>query len=177
MKARVMTKSTFNTLWVTGVGLLATWLTVSPNNTAPVRSAPVPAERPAALHEETAEDLNAQASKLREHLGKLPLRASTRNPFRFSEAPQASPHPPSANAAAAPLAPVPASPPSLVLSGIAERKTPQGQTRTAIISLDAQLYLVTEGESVAGRYRVVTVDSDAVVLRDEAGVMTRLVFH
>jgi hypothetical protein len=171
-----MTKSTFNSLWVTGAGLLATWLAVSPNNTAPARSAPAQAERPAAVREETAEDLNAQASKLSEHLAKLPLRASTRNPFRFSQVPQAS-HPPAANGAAAPLAPGPPPPPSLVLSGIAERKTPQGQTRTAIISGDGQLYLVTEGESVAGRYRVLKVESDAVVLRDEAGVETRLVFH
>ena len=60
---------------------------------------------------------------------------------------------------------------------MAERQTPQGVKRTAIISGDGQLYLVTEGEMVAGRYRVVTVDSDAVTLRDDAGTELRLSMH
>ena len=123
----------------------------------------------------SVDDLIAQASKLGGHLDRLPLRSSTRNPFRFVEAPRVS-RLSAANAAPVPLA-VPPPPPPLVLSGIAERKTPQGQTRTAILAGDMQVYLVAEGDSVAGRYRVVKIDSDAVVLRDEAGVETRLVFH
>jgi hypothetical protein len=64
--------------------------------------------------------------------------------------------------------------PSLILSGIAESRIPRGTRRTAIISGGGQLYLVTEGDMVAGRYRVVTVDSDAVTLRDDNGTDIRL---
>jgi hypothetical protein len=37
------------------------------------------------------------------------------------------------------------------------------------------VYLVGEGDSVAGRYTVVTIDPEAVLLRDAAGVEQRLV--
>ena len=84
------------------------------------------------------------------------------------------------DSAATPSVPsVPAQPVQspLTLSGIAGRNTPEGIQRTAIISGDGQLYLVTEGELVAGRLRVMTVDSDAVTLKDENGIETRLVLH
>jgi hypothetical protein len=61
--------------------------------------------------------------------------------------------------------------PVLKLSGIAQK----AGTRTAILSGDGQIYLVGEGESVAGRYTVVTIDPEAVLLRDAAGVEQRLV--
>ena len=52
----------------------------------------------------------------------------------------------------------------LKLSGIAQK----AGKRTAIISGDGQVYLVGEGDSVAGRYTVVTIDPEAVLLRDAA---------
>ena len=171
-----MTKSTFKVLWLGGGGLLATWFAVTPSDT-PGKAKITVAERPAAIHEVTADNLIAQEVRLREHGGSVPLGSSTRNPFRFGskqaiDAPQPSAATPAAVAQAAP----PPVQPSLSLSGIAERKTPQGAKRTAIISGDGQLYLVTEGEMVAGRYRVITVDSDAVTLRDDAGTELRLTY-
>jgi hypothetical protein len=169
----VITKTTLKALFAGG-GVLATWLAVTPNHGAPTSSTAV-IERPAAPK---ADDLNAQATRLRDHVNAVPLRTSTRNPFRFaSPKPATSADAPRSSAAAGPAvpaAPVPPPQPSLTLSGIAERNTPQGPKRTAVISGDGQLYLVTEGETVAGRYTVVTVDPDAVVLRDQNGVETRL---
>lgn len=171
-----MTKSTLKTLWLTGGGLVATWfageLATTPRNT----SQTAPPERPAAIHETMADELTAQEARLRRQPA-VQLKPSSRNPFRFA-AKQSEPTtmPPQRSAAAAPVAPAPVQP-SLSLSGIAERKTPQGTVRTAIISGDGQLYLVAEGEMVAGRYRVIAVDSDAVTLRDESGGEIRLVLH
>ena len=61
--------------------------------------------------------------------------------------------------------------PTLKLSGVAQK----AGKRTAILSGDGQIYLVGEGDSVAGRFTVVTIDPEAVLLRDAAGVEQRLV--
>jgi hypothetical protein len=47
--------------------------------------------------------------------------------------------------------------------------------RTAVISGDGQMYFVSEGDSVAGRYTVSRIDPEAVVLRDADGAELRLV--
>ena len=78
------------------------------------------------------------------------------------------------SAPAAPLAP-PA--PPYTLAGIAERNTPEGRKRTAVISGEGQLYLVTEGEIVGGRYTVVRIDPEAVLLRDQTGAEASLILH
>src|SRR5437870_5743264 len=145
-----MTKSTFKVLWLGGGGLLATWFAVTPSDT-PGKAKITVAERPAAIHEVTADNLIAQEARLREHAGSVPLGSSTRNPFRFGSKKAADAMQPSAAAPAAttPVVPAPVQP-SLNLAGIAERQTPQGVRRMAIISGDGQLYLVTEGEMVAG---------------------------
>jgi hypothetical protein len=172
MVRNAMTKSTLNGL-LAGGGLLATWLAVNPNTTAPQASNVAAPARAGAVREVTAEDLNAQAATLAEHLGTAPLRPTERNPFRFGRA--TATKAPAVTAVApilAPAAPVVAQP-SLSLSGIATEKG----KHTAIITGDGQLYVVKEGESVAGRYVVVTVDSDAVTLRDGAGTETRLVLR
>lgn len=176
MKAGVMTKSTLKALWLGGGGLLAAWLAVTPSDMTPGTSRIAVAERPVVIHESTADNLVAQEARLRNRAGSVPQGSSTRNPFRFGsrKPPSGLPDPGSAAAPVVPAAPAAPAQPSLSLSGIAERKTPQGNKRTAIISGDGQLYLVTEGEIVAGRYRVVIVDSDAVTLRDDNGADTRL---
>jgi hypothetical protein len=38
--------------------------------------------------------------------------------------------------------------------------------RTAILSMGGELLLVKEGEQVGGRYRLATIDADAVELED-----------
>ena len=172
-----MTKPTLKTL-LAGGGLVATWLAVTPSDTTAPKAGVTTVERARPGGALLADDLAAEEAKLRRH-DNLPPRPSTRNPFRFGAKQTAATlsHP---GTAAAPLAPTEAAQPaqpSLSLSGIAERKTPQGPVRTAIISGEGQLYLVTEGEMVAGRYRVMTVESDAVTLGDERGAEIRLVMH
>ena len=178
MNLDVMTKTTLKTLWFAGGGVLATWLAVAPNNSAPSTPAAAPVDR-AVAREPSAEELNTQAAKLRERMNAVPMRPSARNPFRFGahrvEAPAGSPKTSAADGASA--APLGISQPALTLSGIAERNTPQGPRRTAVISGNGELFLVAEGEIVTGGYRVVTVEPDAVVLRDQAGNEVTLVLR
>ena len=173
-----MTKPTLKTL-LAGGGLVATWFAVTPSDTTAPKAGATIVDRARPGGALLADDLAAEEAKLRRHDGNLPPRPSTRNPFRFSAKQPAatSSHPGQAAEALAPTEPAQPAQPSLSLSGIAERKTPQGLVRTAIISGEGQLYLVTEGEMVAGRYRVMTVDSDAVTLGDERGANIRLVMH
>ena len=168
-----MTKSAFNTLWLTGGGLLATWLAVSPSNTATHDPSAISAGH-LASEEISAAELAAGAARLRQHPDRTALRPSTRNPFKFahsSSAPRPVQPPVAASAPAAPPAPV------LTLSGITEQKRAGESKRTAVIFGEGQLYLVSAGDAVAGRYRVARVESDAVVLQDDAGVETRLTLH
>ena len=167
----MMTRTTFKTLWFGGGGVIATWLAVNPAATPPA-GPPTAMQRAAATSGPAAEDLNAQATRLRERTAALALRPSTRNPFRFNSKPatretlvrEQMSLPVPAQAMPAPAGPI------LKLSGVARN----GGTHTAIISGDGQLYLVAEGDSVAGRYTVVKVGPEAVLLRDAAGAEQQL---
>ena len=171
-----MTRTTFKALWFGGGGIVATWLAVSPNNVAPTASQATAARRPASASGATAEELNAQATRLRDRTAAVTLRASTRNPFRYS-----SPKSPARSTAARdlgiqsaavePAIPAAAVGPVLKLSGVAQK----AGKRTAIISGGGQIYLVGEGDPVAGRFTVVTIDPEAVLLRDAAGAEQRLI--
>jgi hypothetical protein len=171
-----MTRTTLRALWFGGGGILATWLAVSPDQGVPTTSPAAAVRRPASASGPTADELNAQAARLRERTEAVTLRPSTRNPFRFSSpksaARSSTPRERAAQSAAIEGA-MPAAPPApaLKLSGIARK----AGTRTAILSGDGQVYLVGVGDSVAGRYTVVTIDPEAVLLRDAAGVEQRLV--
>lgn len=169
----MMTKSTLKALWLGGGGVLATWLAVTPEQGVPASA--TKAATPAVARGATASDLNAQADRLRSRTKAVALRPSTRNPFRFNAARSGAltgnrSSSSSAHAAAAPLMPVmPVGPvPSpLSLVGITEKNTPEGTRRTAVISSDRQLYLVSVGDTVAGRYIVIAIDPEAIVLNDE----------
>lgn len=178
----VMTKSTLKALWLGGGGVLATWLAVAPNQGAP--SSATTAARSAMTRGPTAEDLNAQADRLRSRTNAVALRPSTRNPFRFNASRSAPPQVDrfdasrtAAPAAMTPSLPAAPLPPPLTLSGVTEKRTPQGPRRTAVISGAGQLYLAGVGDTVAGRYTIVTIDPEAVVLRDENGDELRLVLR
>jgi hypothetical protein len=172
MVRSAMTKSTWNGL-LAGGGLLATWLAVNPTTTTPPASNVSATTGASAVRDVTADDLNVQAEKLTEHLGSVAQRPTGRNPFRFGRStPAKAPAAVAIAPIAAPVAPQPVQP-SLSLSGIATEKG----KHTAIITGDGQLYVVKEGDPVAGRYRVVTVDGDAVTLRDDAGAEMRLLLH
>jgi len=172
----VITKTTVNALkaLVAGGGVAATWFAVGPTHATPPASVASSIQRPTATPEITAEELNTQATKLRDHLNGQ-LSPSKRNPFRFGSAKAPASHAGGARAErsttpaitfAMPVAPPP---PSYTLAGIAERNEPDGRKRTAVISGEGQLYLVTEGQTVGSRYTVVRVDAEAVLLRDQSG--------
>ena len=168
----MMTRTTLKALWFGGGGILATWVAVSPNAGVPTASQPNAVQRPSSTYQQV--ELNEQATRLRERKSDADLGRSTRNPFRFS-APKSPPSAPRANAplpeSLAPVVPTVPPPPPMQLSGVAQTNG----KRTAVITGDGQIYLVSEGDSVAGRYTVVKVDPEAVLLRDASGVEQRLV--
>ncbi len=172
----MMTRTTLKALWFGGGGILATWVAVSPNQGVPgTTTAPIAVRQSASRTEPTAEALNAQATRLRERTAAVTLRPSTRNPFRYkststrrsatSDEPRVQP------TTIAPTVPAVPIGPELKLSGVAQK---DGK-RTAIIASEGQVYLVGEGESLAGRYTVVKIDPEAVLLRDASGVEQRLI--
>jgi hypothetical protein len=171
----VMTKTTLKALWLGGGGVLATWLAVTPNQGAPT-STPAATQRLEMSREPSAEDLRAQANRLRDRTGAVSLGGSTRNLFRFNAPTSAAaPHVAPAPTAAVDFAPPPvALPPPFTLNGVTGTRTPDGLKRTAVVSGDGQMYFVSEGDSLAGRYTVVKVDPEAVVLRDASGEEIRL---
>jgi hypothetical protein len=164
----VITKTTVKTI-IAGGGVLATWFAVGPTHSTH-QSVPAPTVRSAAIQEGTADELNAQARKLRDQVGAARLRPSTRNPFRFGSPRLSTTSKSHAEPAPAAIVPEPAIVrPQFSLSGVAARNTPQGPKRTAVITGSGQLYVVTEGEMVGGQFTVVRIDPEAVLLRDAAG--------
>jgi hypothetical protein len=171
-----MTRTTLKALWFGGGGILATWLAVSPNPDVPVTTPTITVRRPASGNEPTAEQLNDQATRLRDRTGAVTWRPSTRNPFRYastksSASPRAARAPGAQPMVIEPIIPTAPPPPALKLSGVAQ----EAGKRAAIILGEGQIYIVGEGESVAGRYTVIKVDPEAVLLRDASGAEQRLV--
>jgi hypothetical protein len=166
-----MTRTTLKALWVGGGGILATWLAVSPNSGVPAASPARGVQSQAFANQ--PEELNTQAARLRDRREAPALRPSTRNPFRFNS-PRPAPQPNrerAVEAAVEPAAPAVPAPPLLTLSGVAQT----AGKRTAIIIGNGQIYLVGEGDSVAGLYTVAKVDPEAVLLRDASGAEQRLI--
>jgi hypothetical protein len=133
---------------------------------------PRPARLPRLPPDAIAADVQSQAARLHARMAEAPTPAAAiRNPFAFGvRAPRAVPPP--ANmvqaAVAADAAPAVAPAPSLLLMGIAEDTTASGPHRTAIIGGDGDaIYMVVEGDSVAGRYKVTKIGADAVELEDQ----------
>jgi len=62
--------------------------------------------------------------------------------------------------------PAVAAAPRVTLLGVAEDTNGPSVVRTAILSMGGELLLVKEGEQVGGRYRLATIDADAVELED-----------
>jgi hypothetical protein len=170
-----MTRTTLKALWLGGGGILATWLAVSPNHGLPTQPPAAAVRRPAVEKEPTAEEVNSQAARLRNRTGAVALRTSTRNPFRYGSTKSSAARTPRERSvepsSIAPAIPSVTVAPMLKLSGIAQK----AGKRTAIISGEGRIYLVGAGDSVAGRYTVLTIDPEAVLLRDAAGVEQRLV--
>jgi hypothetical protein len=127
-------------------------------------------------HAQTA--LEQEAVHLRDRSVVKPVPASSRNPFRYATPVPVATTPskpssvvsamvqPLADAARSALTAV-AERPALHLVGVAETRTPDGKiTRTAIVSGLRQLFLVKEGEAVAGRFKVGRIGAQAIDLVD-----------
>ena len=158
-------------LYLGGGVLLAAWLASAAGVGRPsVPQLPQPSADAAQLDSITA-GVQSQAARLRNRLAAAPAPgAAVRNPFAFgarveSEPPMARRSPIQAAPAVAEEPPAP----DLVLIGFAE----EGTTRTAMLGSADELLMVTEGQTVAGRYRVAKVGADAVELIDLTTAATR----
>lgn len=165
--------------YIGGTTLLIAWLSsaagIQPAPDAPREEEPRPE---AARLDALAAGVQAQSARLRAKLAAAPAARTGRNPFAFESAapaarprqaaaapePEAEPDEPSAGPSA----------PALVLLGVAEQDREGTVRRTAMIAGPGdQLFMVAEGEALAGRYRVGAVSADAVELVDLATGATR----
>lgn len=133
-----------------------------------------PTPRPRPLPSEAA-GVDAAAAGLQERTARLqsalvsprPLPPAMRNPFQFRERVSRSVAPPAGERRPAlTTAVVQAPPPDLRLIGVAEDVGTGAVVRTAVINGADQLFLVKVGDRVAGRFEVLKIGSDAVLLKD-----------
>lgn len=148
--------------------VLAAWLA----SAGVVEQTPQPAAAPTPVRttgtETLAEEVQAQAGRLRERLAAAPApQQPARNPFAFAPKPVLRPARTPAALSATPSPPVFPPEPALSLIGLAEDASPKGPIRTAIISAGAdELFLVKVGDFIGARYRVDAIGADAVELFD-----------
>jgi hypothetical protein len=147
-------------------GALAAWLAAAA--TTGVRNDPKSVVRHLQPTDRSSVALANEISRLHERLRpSVTPRQPGRNVFSFGAVkPRTVAASPTVRPALSEPSVAKAPPPPLKLSGIAEDTTPEGIVRTAIISGLGQLFLVKEGEQIAGRYRVVKVSGEAAELAD-----------
>jgi len=155
-------------------GALAAWLAGAATSN---RALPDPiVTRPAPI-DARGEDLANEIARLHERLRPS---ATPRTPgrnlftFRAAAAPTAPalPAPPRPAIVEAPPLPRPTEL-ALKLTGMAEDPGPDGPVRVAFLSGEGQLYMVKEGDEIAGRYRVAKIAADVVELVNIADNTTR----
>lgn len=154
--------------------MILTWLAnaASPRP-EPAFSSPSPGPRAERVVPDAASalafDVEREAERLRLRVASAPApRRSGRNPFKFVErrAPVPARFVRTAPAASESDA-VPAAPPvSLKLIGIAERATPDGAIRSAVLSGPADVFIVAVNDQVLGRFTVVAIAAEAIELAD-----------
>jgi len=167
--------------YIGGGTVLLAWLASAAGVPRADRQARAPQPRPAEVAlDAIAADVQTQAARLRERLAVAPApQAPLRNPFSFDGHREPARPRQAARIELPPLVSEPdATPaePALTLLGLAERKTPEGVVRTAVIGdTREELYLVTVGEELVGRYRVAAISPDVVELKDlVTGAVRRL---
>lgn len=160
--------------------LLAAWLASAASTSRQAAVEPPPPSVPATSNTEAlAAGVQAQAARLRQRIAGAPAPAApARNPFVFAArelvpAPRLAPR--RIEPGPATDAPVPAEP-QFELVGVAEEQSANGIVRTAMITGDGdELFMLTEGQVLAGRYRVTVVGSDVVQLESlTTGAIRRL---
>ena len=169
--------------YIGGAVLLAAWLSSAATSPQDPVAIPEPQPAPTSGTESIASDVQAQAERLRSRLASAPApNLPSRNPFAFAvaEAPRlrqsvrAATVPEPVAAAAVVSVEIP-----LTLVGVAEDQRANRMVRTAVIvGPSDELFMVTEGQEVAGRYRVSAIGADAVELKDPAtGAVRRLILR
>ncbi|MBM3820140.1 MAG: hypothetical protein FJW14_14145 [Acidimicrobiia bacterium] len=160
---------------VSGATVLAGWLASAPPSNTPAPAA-TSRRSPAATAPNAGNDIEEQAARLQARMRQEPVyREPARNPFRFAEREVPRPAPSAAQpgtlepTALEPAAPALPPPPPVKLSGIAEDRSGDRLERTAILSSQAGVLLVREGDAVLGQYRVARIDANAVELTDTLG--------
>jgi hypothetical protein len=163
------------TTYVGLASVLVTWLAGAAGLSVTSNSPqPQPQRAETSATQALADEVQAQASRLRGRLASAPApREPFRNPFAFASR-AVRPAPSSVATAQKPLvAALPGEPP-LQLVGVAERETSTGTVRTAMITADSdELFMLVEGESMGGRYRVKSVGAETVDLTDLVTGATR----
>ena len=169
--------------YIGGAVLLAAWL--SSAATSLQNSAAIPEAQPAPTSgtESIASEVQAQAERLRSRLASAPApNLPSRNPFAFAvaETPRLRQ---AVRAAAVPEAvaaePLVSLEIPLTLVGVAADQGEHGIVRTAmIVGPSDELFMVREGQAVAGKYQVSAIGADAVELKDPAtGAVRRLILR
>ena len=160
-----------STMLVSGAGLVATWMGLVSAPVAPGYVA-APVARPTRQATAgAASDIERQAARLQTKLrADSNFRPPSRNPFRFGARIAPSPANAPVVAPVEPLPPPVVAPPRpmVKLTGIASDVVNGATERTAIITTDAGLFLVREGET-AGEYRVTKIEDEAVDLEGASG--------
>jgi hypothetical protein len=167
------------TLYIGGGSLLVAWFSsaasVSLMRTPPRACGAGPSG--SAPTDGVAEAVQTQTRRLRQRLATAPLpQQPLRNPFAFRPAPVSTPAPMRGRAVAETAAIEPSIPeePRLELVGIAEKRTPDGPVRTAMIATESSdLLMMGIGGEVLGRYTVAAIDGDGVTLTEVATGRTR----
>jgi hypothetical protein len=167
------------TLYIGGGSLLVAWFS-SAASVSLMRKPPrafSEGQSVSAPTDGVAEAVQAQTRRLRQRLATAPLpQQPLRNPFAFRPAPSATPAPMRVRAVSEPASAEPLIPeePRLELVGIAEKRTPDGPVRTAMIATESSdLLMAGIGGNVLGRYTVAAIDGDGVTLTEIATGRTR----
>lgn len=167
-RRRTLMNTTRTATFVLGAGALAALIAgATTSGRRPAAVPPIERARPIELQ---GAELAAEIARLQERLRPTAAPSSSRNLFMFGalgrRATEAVPTAPEVMPPPTVRVPAP-TPPRLVLVGLAEDVTEGGPVRTAIVSGFGDIFLVKAGETVASRYRVVSVASDGVELVDE----------
>lgn len=173
-------------VWIVGAAVSGAWLASAAGVTRQARVARAASRPPEAVQfDALAAEVQAQTVRLRERLAQAPAPSATdRNPFTFYTEPArrrvaASTQTRSPIEHEASLSAPEAREPVLELVGIAETTKPEGIVRTAMITGGYDdLIMVTAGQRILGRYDVISIQVDAVELKDvETGGTRRLVLR
>ena len=155
---------------VSGGAFLATYLmstpTIVPGRVAPAAAAP---QRPVGQAPDEV-DIQELAAHLESRVrAEREYREPGRDPFHFvARQPQRQVISPKAQVTQPPVVFAPVLP-VISLAGIATDQIDGVPQRRAVLSTPAGILIVREGESVAGLYRVVTIDEEAVELEASDG--------